>query len=263
MVEQARRGGLLAQPPVSVPSMAAVRAAAGTAPSVLTVPFVVDGRVTGLLAVESATVDRFHDNEATRLQHLADRWGPTLERARLSELERIRRGRISALAQARGLLAGRVDTDDVLALAGETAVPRLVPWCAVLLPAEGMGLRVVYARHMDEEWSPALAWLLDRVAEKAAGAEPPQRPAGPGRPGPMWRWPLAVPGLAEAPMGAHALATETAWCFPLDTGNGAGVLAVGHRRDERLPRELAELATDLACRIGLALDNARLVGQQR
>ena len=28
-------------------------------------------------------------------------------------------------------------------------------------------------------------------------------------------------------------------------------------------RELAELATDLACRIGLALDNARLVGQQR
>jgi len=263
MVEQARRAGLLGQPAASAPSLAAVRATAGAAPSVLTVPFVVDGRVTGLLAVESATVDRFHDNEATRLQHLADRWGPTLERARLSELERVRRGRISALAQARGLLAGRVDTDDALAMAGETAVPRLVPWCAVLLPAEGTGLRVVYARHMDEEWSPALAWLLDRVAEKEAGAEPPSQPVGPGRPGPMWRWSLAVPGLAEAPVGADALATETAWCFPLGTGNGAGVLAVGHRREERLPRELAELATDLACRIGLALDNARLVGQQR
>ena len=60
----------------------------------------------------------------------------------------------------------------------------------------------------------------------------------------MWRWPLAVPGLAEAPIRADALATETAWCFPLDTGNGAGVLAVGHRREERLPRELAELATE-------------------
>jgi anti-sigma regulatory factor (Ser/Thr protein kinase) len=263
MVEQARRAGLLGQPEASAPSLAAVRAAAGTAPSVLTVPFVVDGRVTGLLAVESATAGRFHDNEATRLQHLADRWGPTLERARLSELERIRRGRISALAQARGLLAGRVDTDDVLALAGETAVPRLVPWCAVLLPAEGMGLRVVYARHMDEEWSPALAWLLDRVAEKAAGAEPPPRPVGPRRPGPMWRWPLAAAVLAEAPIGADALAAETAWCFPLGTDSDEGVLAVGHRREERLPRELAELATDLACRIGLALDNARLVGQQR
>jgi anti-sigma regulatory factor (Ser/Thr protein kinase) len=263
MVEQARRAGLLRQPAVSPPSLAAVRAAAGAAPSVLTVPFVVDGRVTGLLAVESTTADRFHDNEATRLQHLADRWGPTLERARLSELERIRRGRISALAQARGLLAGRVDTDDVLALAGETAVPRLVPWCAVLLPAEGTGLRVVYARNMDEEWSPALAWLLDRAAEKAAGSEPPPRPAAPARPGPMWRWPLAVPGLAEAPIGADALAAETAWCFPLGTGNGEGVLAVGHRREERLPRELAELATDLAFRIGVALDNARLVSQER
>jgi hypothetical protein len=36
------------------------------------------------------------------------------------------------------------------------------------------------------------------------------------------------------------------------------VLAVGHLRDERLPREVAELAADLACRIGMALDNARL-----
>ena len=96
-----------------------------------------------------------------------------------------------------------------------------------------------------------------------AGRRTATPPAAPGRPGPMWRWPLAVPGLAEAPIGADALATETAWCFQLGTGNGAGVLAVGHRRDERLPRELAELATDLACRIGLALDNARLVGQQR
>jgi anti-sigma regulatory factor (Ser/Thr protein kinase) len=262
MVEQARRAGLLGQPAVSPPSLADVRSAAGAAPSVLTVPFVVDGRVTGLLAVESTTADRFRDNEATRLQHLADLWGPTLERARLSELERVRRGRISALAQARGLLAGRVDADDVLALAGETAVPRLVPWCAVLLPAEGTGLRVVYARHMDEEWSPALAWLLDRAAEKAAGAEPPPRPAVPARPGPMWRWPLAVPGLAEAPIGADALATETAWCFPLGPGGRPGVLAVGHRREERLPRELAELATDLAFRIGVALDNARLVSQE-
>jgi len=78
----------------------------------------------------------------------------------------------------------------------------------------------------------------------------------------MWRWPLAVPGLAEAPIGADALATETAWCFPLGPGGGPGVLAVGHRREERLPRELAELATDLAFRIGVALDNARLVSQE-
>ena len=249
-----------ARPPgqawTSVPSLAAVRAAAGAAPSMLTMPFVVDGRVTGLLAVASATAGRFHDDEAARLQQLADRWGPTLERARLAELERVRRGRIAALALARGLLAGQAGADEVLALAGEAAVPRLVPWCAVLLPADGMRLRTVYARHMDEQQSAALASLLDRVGETMAAAGPPPRPASPARPGPAWRWPLTAPGLAQAP--ASALAAETAWCFPLGTGDGAGVLAVGHLRDERLPREVAELAADLACRIGMALDNARL-----
>jgi anti-sigma regulatory factor (Ser/Thr protein kinase) len=242
------------------PPLALVRAAAGAAPSLLTVPFVVDGRVTGLLAVSSATPDRFHDDEAARLQQLADRWGPPLERARLGELERVRRGRIGLLGQARGLLAGTADADEVLALAGEAAVPRLVPWCAVLLPSGEMGLRVVYARHVDEERSTALAWLLDRVSEMAGGAEAPSRPA---RLGPVWRWSLAMPGLAQAPSGAEVLAAETAWCFPLGPGPGAGVFAVGHRRDELLPREVAELAADLASRIGMALDNARLVSPQR
>ena len=192
---------------------------------------------------------------SARLQQLADRWGPTLERARLSELERVRRGRIAALAQARGLLASGAGADEVLALAGEAAVPRLVPWCAVLLPADGIGLRTVYARHMDEQQSAALASLLDRVCGTMAGAEPPW-PTVPARPGPAWRWSLTAPGLA--PAGAGAPAGETAWCFPLGTGDGAGVLAVGHLRDERLPREVAELAADLACRVGIALDNARL-----
>ena len=243
---------------MSVPSLAAARAAADAAPSILTVPFVVDGRVTGLLAVASAVPGRFHDDEATRLQQLADRWGPTIERARLGELERVRRGRISALAQARGLLDGGASADEILALAGEAAVPRLVPWCAVLLPAEGVGLRTVYARHMDEQQSAALASLLDRVSEAIAGTELP--PGLAARPGPAWRWPLAAPGQAP---GAGALAAGAAWCFPLGSGSDAGVLAVGHLRDERLPREVAELAADLACRIGMALDNARLVGQRR
>lgn len=223
----------------------------------LTMPFVVDGRVTGLLAVASATADRFHDDEAARLQQLADRWGPTLERARLAELERVRRGRIGALAQARGLLADGAGADEILALAGEAAVPRLVPWCAVLLPADGMGLRTVYARHMDEEQSAALASLLDRVSETMAGTSLP-RPAAPARPGPAWRWPLTAPGLVQDPAEAGTFVAGTAWCFPLSTCDGAGVLAVGHLRDERLPREVAELTADLACRVGMALDNARL-----
>jgi anti-sigma regulatory factor (Ser/Thr protein kinase) len=254
-------------------SLAAARAAAGAAPSLVTVPFVVDGRVTGLLAVAAATLGRFRDDQAARLQQLADRCGPPLERARLSELERVRRGRIGALAQVRGLLAGSFDQAEVMAVAGQAAVPRLVPWCAVLLPGPApsgagvprpggpgaeAGLRTAYARHVDEARSGALAWLLDRACEGAQRSGPaPRAPTH----GPAWRWSLAVPGLAKAPAGASELAGDTAWCFPLARDSGTGVFAVGHHRDERLPREVVELAADLACRIGVALQNARLVSQ--
>jgi len=243
-------------------SLAAMRAAAGAAPSVLTVPFVVDGRITGLMAVASATPDRFRDDEAVRLQQLADRWGPSLERARLSELERVRRGRIGALAQARELLTAQADRDEMLALAGEAAVPRLAPWCAVLLPGDGTGLRTVYARHMEQDLSAPLAWLLDQVADAVGVAQLAPRPARTARPAALARWLLAVPGVAQAPVGADVLAADAAWCFPLSADGSAGLLAVGHRRDERLPREVAELAADLASRIGVALGHAWLVGQQ-
>jgi hypothetical protein len=245
-----------------VGSLAAMRAAAGAAPSVLTVPFVVDGRITGLLAAASATPDRFRDDEAARLQQLADRWGPPLERARLSELERVRRGRIGALAQARELLTAQADRDEMLALAGEAAVPRLAPWCAVLLPGDGTGLRTVYARHMEQDLSAPLAWLLDRVADAAGAAQLIPRPARAARPAALARWLLAVPGVAHAPPRADALAADAAWCFPLGADASAGLLTVGHRRDERLPREVAELTADLASRIGVALGHARLVSQQ-
>jgi anti-sigma regulatory factor (Ser/Thr protein kinase) len=258
---RAAAGDFLSQAPT-----AAVRAAAGAAPSVVTVPFVVDGRVIGLLSVAAATPEAFREDEAARLQQLADRCGPPLERARLSELQRIRRGRIGALAQTRGLLAGGFDTDEVMAMAGQAAVPRLVPWCAVLLPGlpgkdlPGPGLRTAYTRHVDETRSAALAWMLDRACERTTESEAALCAA---RRGAAWRWPLAVTGSAQAPSGASELAADTAWCFPLAQDASSGLFAVGHRRDERLPREVVELTADLACRIGVALGRARLFSQQR
>lgn len=239
--------------------LAALRAAAGSAPSVVTVPFVVDGRVTGLLAVASATPGRFRDGEGTRLQQLADRWGPPIERARLSGLERVRRGRIGALAQARRLLEGSIGGDEAMALAGQAAVPRLVPWCAVLLPDAGLGMRTAYARHAEEARSGALAWLLDQVCARLTRADCAAQSASHG---PGWRWSVAVPGLAQAPSGVDELVAGSAWCFPLGSDAGTGLFAVGHHRDGRPPREVLELAADLACRLGFALGNARLASRE-
>jgi hypothetical protein len=54
------------------------------------------------------------------------------------------------------------------------------------------------------------------------------------------------------------LAAGVAWCFPLgEPGDAAGVLVIGDSGQDRLPRDVAALAADLACRIGLALSRAR------
>ena len=108
-----------------------------TAPSVSTVPFMVDGHVTGVLAVAAARPGSFADGDVERLQQLADQMGPPLERARLAELERARRARAGVLAEASALLAGPLDQDRILAVAGQVAVPRLAAWCGVLLAGPG------------------------------------------------------------------------------------------------------------------------------
>jgi len=246
-----------------------VRAAAGGfpragSPPVTTIPFVVDGRVTGLLAAVRVRPESFRDAETARLQELADRAGPALERARLSDLDRARRERLSALAVAGDLLAGHLSPDKVMALAGEAVVPRLSVWCAVLLPGADGVLHPAHTRHRDESRAPALTWLLERVcAGGAAPAPPPARPGAGHRA--AWRWALAgeagdgtaaAPGTA-APPGTAALTADVACCFPFPLPRGSvGVLAAGCREGERLPREAAALIADLACRLGLALGSA-------
>lgn len=226
------------------------------AASLITVPFVVDGQVTGLLAVASAAPGSFGDPESARLQWLADRSGPGLQRAWLAELERLRRRRIAALTQARGLLSGGRGRDEILELAGRAAVPQLAPWCAVLLLDGEPVLRTCYARHTVDSLAGVLPWLLDQVCRMTV----PDFSAGRGAaPRPGRRWPLVVGDADGAPPGVAELAAGVAWCFPLgEPGDAAGVLVIGDSGQDRLPRDVAALAADLACRIGLALSRARL-----
>jgi hypothetical protein len=62
----------------------AARALARGALSLVTVPLMVDGRVTGVLAAAAAEPGRFSENDASRLQDLANRSALALEQARLS-----------------------------------------------------------------------------------------------------------------------------------------------------------------------------------
>jgi anti-sigma regulatory factor (Ser/Thr protein kinase) len=76
-------GGPSAPGRAGLPASAA-RALARGALSLVTVPLMVDGRVTGVLAAAAAEPGRFSESDASRLQDLADRSAPVLERARLS-----------------------------------------------------------------------------------------------------------------------------------------------------------------------------------
>jgi anti-sigma regulatory factor (Ser/Thr protein kinase) len=79
----AEGGGQPAPGRAGLPANAA-RALARGALSLVTVPLIVDGRVTGVLAAAAAEPGRFSESDASRLQDLADRSAPVLERARLS-----------------------------------------------------------------------------------------------------------------------------------------------------------------------------------
>ena len=261
------------------------------AASQLSVPFLVDGRVTGVLGVGAAGREAFDDQDSRRLQQVADRVAMSLERLRLSELERIRRGRVAFLAEASELLSSTLDQRQAIALTAQLMVPRLAAWCTVFLadspadspahffstsiPATTPGstpasspatsradlageLRPAYVWHEDESRIDELSSLLDEIA-------PPDLSRMIASHGGSWS--LAVPPGASAER--TRMAADAAWCFPLTArGRGLGAVVIGRPRGDRRwpeppPRESLELAEDLTRRAALALDNARLYERQR
>ena len=162
------------------------------------------------------------------------------------------------LAEAGALLAGPLDQDRVLAVAGQVAVPRLAAWCAVLLAGPGGDLRLTVARHADESQAGTLTWLLNLGCDRAPPAAP-----GSGT-GSARSWPLAALVPPDAPAGVADLAARGAWCFPLIAQSGLlGLLILGGPHGGRPSRDVQGLAEDLAGRIALALENIRLAAAQQ
>jgi serine phosphatase RsbU (regulator of sigma subunit)/anti-sigma regulatory factor (Ser/Thr protein kinase) len=229
------------------------RAAPQLPQSFLTAPVLADGRLVGVLAAIATAPDRFTAKESARVQHVAEQAALPLERARLNEHDRARRRRISFLAEASELLAGTLDQEQAIALAAQLVVPRLAAWCAVLVADESGQLTPAYVWHTDEARNDALSCLLSRV--------PPPRACFPGN---RLQWSLSAPSAQALGPDAAELANDPVWAFPmLARGRSLGVLALG-RPNGLLGGPTDDLAEDLARRVALALDNARLyTGQLR
>jgi serine phosphatase RsbU (regulator of sigma subunit)/anti-sigma regulatory factor (Ser/Thr protein kinase)/uncharacterized protein YigA (DUF484 family) len=215
--------------------------------SLVTAPFTVDGRAIGLLIAASRDPGHFTVDDVERLQQIADRQAPSMERARLMELERARRGWLGFLAEASSMLAGTLDQQMTMALVAQLIVPRLATWCAVFTVRDtGLALPA-YAWHADETMVADLRTLLDLL--------PPAPP--PAEPGPWEGFTPAPSG--DLPETAHRVTGDVAHVFPLlARGRSIGMLVVGGPKGARFTRDALELTEDLAGRAALAIDNARL-----
>ncbi|MEW1656282.1 MULTISPECIES: SpoIIE family protein phosphatase [unclassified Streptomyces] len=244
--------------------------------SVVTVPLKVEGRLTGSLGVAAESPARYTNEEALHLQFAADRIALAVERARLTELEKLRRGSLSFLVEASDLLAGTLDRDQTLALMAQMTVPTLATWCAVYTVADQASEpELSYVLHEDEDRIDGLKTLLRKV-------DPPEPDPTPGAR--VWTAPadaahdaalrtsLRSLGLEESARPskgpgatlatASAVGGETV-VLPLVARNRViGMLTLGKPTEEHFRQEILELAEDLSRRAALALDNARLYSER-
>jgi len=198
--------------------------------SLVTVPLLIEGRVSGTLGVAACQTRAFSNDDAVRLQRAADRIALAVESARLTELERQRRGWLSFLAEASDLLAGTLNQPMTMAMVAQLIVPRLATWCGVYL-ADGDGTpQLAYVWHADES-------VLDELRDLLAGAP------------------------APTPSAAPVFGDDVTVVMPLVArGHSLGTLLLGNPRRAGFRREALDVVEDMSRRAALALDNARLYG---
>jgi PAS domain S-box-containing protein len=223
--------------------------------SVVTVPLKVEGRLTGSLGVAAEAPGRYSNQQALRLQFAADRIALAVESARLTELERLRRGSLSFLVEASDLLAGTLERDQTLALMAQMTVPTLASWCAVYTIAEHSEPELAFVLHEDEDRIDGIKALLSQVRPPEPDPTPGARP---------WTAPsdAAHSSALRASLRSLGVGGETV-VLPLVARNRViGMLTLGKSADERFRQEILELAEDLSRRAALALDNARLYSER-
>ncbi len=171
---------------------------------------------------------------------------------------------LRSLIHAGTLLAASLELGTTLQSAGQLAIPRLADWCLLDLLDEGGRWRLAALMHADAGVESAARVLLEQ--QGGAGA--------PGASSPEALESLSLtPSREEAPPGMEprrvalirALGSGSLLHAPLVArGRLSGVLTLGRtRRGGLFSAQEAILAEELARRIAVALDNARLFQQSQ
>ena len=231
------------------PAVAPVLAGAGLR-SHLTVPLLAAGELLGVLGVAARARGRFTEADAVALHRLADEAALPVHRARLAELEQVRRGWLGFLAEASELLGGTLDTEMTLALVGQLMVPRLGSWCAVAVHGDWPGFpsRWQAVWHADESRIEGLRRALEELPALRREEVSPR--------------PLPAPVAAFCTDPAHERPDRSLFLPLVARGRQLGTLVLGTPDTAPFRPDVPGVAEDLARRAALALDNAQLYQDQ-
>jgi PAS domain S-box-containing protein len=176
--------------------------------------------------------------------------------------------RMAILAEASRILTSSRDTRTTLREIAEAIVPRFADWFGVEVPTANGGLEVHTAYNADPEQ------LRRALLSRQGWSTDPDAPAGS-----LWVLRTGLPELLQVDETQHATTYDperlegirmmgilSVINVPIPTANGIfGVLKLSTSTESGRRWEQADLALaqELATRIGLALDNARLFAEAR
>ncbi|RBY91354.1 SpoIIE family protein phosphatase [Blastococcus sp. TF02A-30] len=177
--------------------------------------------------------------------------------------------RLSLLARVSDELAGTLHTPAAVGRLPRLLVPALGTWATVSLLAEDGSLRDAGGWHAEPAKTPLVRRYLAAASESSPATAPVLRAVTTGTPVHVSGAELTGPALGTVATGAAQellalLAPGAMTVLPLRGPDRVlGALTLVHNRQRTVdPADIAT-ATDIADRVGLALDNARLYEQQR
>jgi PAS domain S-box-containing protein len=233
--------------------------------AVVVVPLAVGGRVFGAMSLSFDDDIDFGLERREMKMTLARQAAQALARSRLLEAEQALRKRMTFLAEASDLLASSLDYNRTLRQLARLSVPSLADWCAIDILGPNGEIERLTVAHQDPE---KVRWARELQERYPPDPKAPHGVAQVLRSGEPEFLPEFPPEVLDEAIGddqelrriVDELGLRASICVPLKArGRILGALTLIAAETHPLYTQADfELATELAHRAAVAVDNARL-----